>query len=61
LVKAEDVDAVLAAMRRTKYGEDAVIIGKVTGTGKAQVRLRTAIGGARLVDMLPGELLPRIC
>jgi hydrogenase expression/formation protein HypE len=61
LVKAEDAEAVVAAMRRTKYGEDAVIIGKVTGTGKAQVRLRTAIGGARLVDMLPGELLPRIC
>jgi hydrogenase expression/formation protein HypE len=48
-------------MKRDKYGGDAAIIGKVTRTGKSQVRLRTAIGGTRLVDMLPGELLPRIC
>ena len=61
LVKEGDAEAVLAAMRRTQYGEDAAIIGRVVGSGKAQVLLRTAIGGARLVDMLPGEMLPRIC
>ena len=61
LVKASDAEAVLAAMRRTRYGEDAAVIGRVTGSGKAQVLLRTAIGGTRLMDMLPGELLPRIC
>jgi hydrogenase expression/formation protein HypE len=60
-VKESDADKVLDIMKKTKYGEDAVVIGKVTGTGKAQVRLRTAIGGTRLVDMLPGEMLPRIC
>lgn len=60
-VKEDDADNILEAMKKTKYGEDAAIIGKVTGTEKSQVRLKTAIGGTRLVDMLPGEMLPRIC
>ena len=60
-VKAEDVDKVLSAMKKVNYGKDAVVIGKVIEAGKAQVRLKTAIGGTRLVDMLPGEMLPRIC
>lgn len=41
--------------------EDTTIIGRVLDTGRAQVRLQTAIGGTRLLDMLPGELLPRSC
>lgn len=60
-VKAEDVEKVLSAMKKVNYGKDAVVIGKVIEAGKAQVRLKTAIGGTRLVDMLPGEMLPRIC
>ncbi len=60
-VKESDADKILDVMKKTKYGEDATVIGKVVGTGKSQVRLRTAIGGTRLVDMLPGEMLPRIC
>jgi hydrogenase expression/formation protein HypE len=60
-VKESDAASVLAGMKKTKYGEDAAVIGKVIGTGKSQVRLKTAIGGTRLVDMLPGEMLPRIC
>jgi hydrogenase expression/formation protein HypE len=60
-VKASDAENVLAVMKKTKYGEDAALIGKVLGTRKSQVRLKTAIGGTRLVDMLPGEMLPRIC
>jgi len=60
-VKESDAEKVLDVMKKTKYGEDAVVIGKVVGTGKSQVRLKTAIGGTRLVDMLPGEMLPRIC
>jgi len=61
IVKADDADKILAVMRKTKYGEDSVIIGKVIQTKNPQVRLRTAIGGTRLIDMLPGEMLPRIC
>jgi hydrogenase expression/formation protein HypE len=60
-VPPEDAEAVLETMRRTRYGEDATIIGRVLDTGRAQVQLQTAIGGTRLLDMLPGELLPRIC
>lgn len=60
-VKESHADKVLAVMRKTKYGGDAAVIGKVIGSGKSQVRLKTAIGGTRLVDMLPGEMLPRIC
>jgi hydrogenase expression/formation protein HypE len=60
-VKESDADKVLSAMKKTKYGADAAILGRVIGTGKSQVRLKTAIGGTRLVDMLPGEMLPRIC
>ncbi|WP_417908643.1 hydrogenase expression/formation protein HypE [Candidatus Electronema sp. PJ] len=61
LVKDSDAAAILAAMQQTQYGQEAAIIGRVIGTGKAQVRLCTTIGGTRLVDMLPGEMLPRIC
>jgi hydrogenase expression/formation protein HypE len=60
-VKEGDAQNVLDIMKKTKYGEDAAVIGKVIGTGRSQVRLKTAIGGTRLVDMLPGEMLPRIC
>lgn len=60
-VNANDADAILNAMKKSNYGKDAVTIGKVTGDGKSQVRLKTAIGGTRLIDMLPGEMLPRIC
>jgi hydrogenase expression/formation protein HypE len=60
-VRENDANTVLDVMKKTKYGESAAVIGKVIGTGKSQVRLKTAIGGTRLVDMLPGEMLPRIC
>jgi hydrogenase expression/formation protein HypE len=60
-VKADDAEKILDAMKQTPYGRDAVVIGRVIDQGKSQVRMKTAIGGTRLVDMLPGEMLPRIC
>jgi hydrogenase expression/formation protein HypE len=60
-VKAEDAEKILSVMKQAPYGREAVVIGKVIDQGKSQVRLKTAIGGTRLVDMLPGEMLPRIC
>jgi hydrogenase expression/formation protein HypE len=60
-VKVEDAGKILAAMKLTQYGEAAQIIGSVISRGEPRVRLKTAIGGTRLVDMLPGEMLPRIC
>lgn len=51
----------LQAMRATRYGEEACRIGEVSASSPGQVTLRTAIGGTRLLDMLAGEMLPRIC
>ena len=60
-VRAEDAENIAQAMRRTRYGEEAVVIGRVAAGPPGQVRLKTMIGGARIVDMLAGEMLPRIC
>lgn len=54
----------LDRMRKNEYAKDARIIGKVEEAGKtmaAAVVLETALGGERLLDMLSGEQLPRIC
>jgi hydrogenase expression/formation protein HypE len=58
---AEDADAVLAAVREDPYGKDACIIGEVVEEAPGRVVMETAIGGTRIVDMLTGEQLPRIC
>jgi len=60
-VPRADADRVLAAMHTTKYGEDAVIIGEVLAEPKNRVLMKTAIGSTRVVDVLMGEMLPRIC
>jgi hydrogenase expression/formation protein HypE len=60
-VPAADAPAVLAAMRAHRYGAEAAVIGKAVADPRRRVLLRTAIGGTRIVDMLPGEMLPRIC
>ncbi len=60
-VAPEDADAVLAAMRRDPYGRDAALIGDVTAEHPGKVFMDTRIGGTRIVDMLTGEQLPRIC
>ncbi|MEJ1999519.1 MAG: hydrogenase expression/formation protein HypE [Maritimibacter sp.] len=49
------------AMRATEAGRDAVIIGKATEGQPGRVTMRTLFGGTRIVDMLVGEQLPRIC
>lgn len=54
-------DEVLAAIKEDEYGRDAVIIGEVTEGNPGMVYMKTAIGGERIVDMLTGEQLPRIC
>jgi hydrogenase expression/formation protein HypE len=51
----------LAALRSHPLGAAAALIGRVVGTHAGMVVLRTAIGGTRVVDMLPGDQLPRIC
>ena len=60
-VPPDQAEAALAAMRRTEAGQGACIIGRATEPGAVPVTLRTAFGGSRIVDMLVGEQLPRIC
>lgn len=61
VVPREKADQVLAAMRAHPAGEHAAIIGEVTEAPAGIVVLHTAFGGQRIVDMLVGEQLPRIC
>ena len=64
VVAADQADAALAAMKATKYGADAAIIGEVSAANPdrgPRVTLRTVFGGTRILDMLVGEQLPRIC
>ncbi len=60
-VPADAAKAVLQTMLRHPLGEQACQIGEVVATDTGRVFLRTRIGGHRLVDMLRGEQLPRIC
>lgn len=60
IVPENSAEAALEAMRRSPYGKEAARIGTVT-EGKAQVALQTRIGGRRLLGMLEGAQLPRIC
>jgi hydrogenase expression/formation protein HypE len=61
VVSAAAADAILKAMRKHKYGKDAAIIGEVIADHPGRVVLKTALGSTRIVDMLVGDLLPRIC
>lgn len=54
-------DKVLSAMRTHPLGNNAVIIGEVVADHPGTVIMKTRIGGSRVVDMLSGEQLPRIC
>ncbi|HTS89699.1 MAG TPA: hydrogenase expression/formation protein HypE [Gemmatimonadales bacterium] len=61
IVRPELGDAALAALRGHPLGRDAVLLGQVVKDHPGYVVLDTAIGGTRVVDMLPGDQLPRIC
>jgi len=61
MVAADAAAEIVETMRREPYGLEATIIGEVTAQPEGKVLLRTGIGGTRVVDMLAGELLPRIC
>ena len=61
VVAASDADDILAKMKQSPYAAEAVIIGEVTAEHKGKVVMKTALGASRIVDMLSGELLPRIC
>ncbi|MCK4816955.1 hydrogenase expression/formation protein HypE [bacterium] len=60
-VGPDHADNVLAVVRGNEYGKDANIIGEVVSDNPGRVFMKTLIGGTRIVDMLSGEQLPRIC
>lgn len=61
VVAPDDAERVVERMRQNKYGTEAAIIGEVREEHPGRVVMRTRLGASRIVDMLVGELLPRIC
>jgi hydrogenase expression/formation protein HypE len=61
VVAADAADEALAALRMTPGGENAALIGKVAPQPEGMVLVETAFGGTRIMDMLIGDPLPRIC
>jgi hydrogenase expression/formation protein HypE len=61
VVPPQDADGVLAAMRALPLGKDAAIVGQVVADHPGMVILRSRVGGQRVVTLLTGEQLPRIC
>ncbi|MEJ2759369.1 MAG: AIR synthase-related protein [Anaerolineales bacterium] len=57
----EDEQAVLEAIQSHPYGKEAVTIGEVVKEPAGRVIMKTLIGSHRVVDVLAGEMLPRIC
>jgi hydrogenase expression/formation protein HypE len=61
VVAPEYAESVLEALRRTEGGEEAAIIGEVREEPERMVLMHTGFGGTRMIDMLVGDPLPRIC
>ncbi|MDH5696029.1 MAG: hydrogenase expression/formation protein HypE [Dehalococcoidia bacterium] len=61
IVPAGDAEKVLKVMRANRYGKSAAIIGEVKAEHPGRVVMKTCLGASRIVDMLVGDLLPRIC
>jgi len=61
VVDGDAADHALAAMRAHPLGEQAAVIGHVTADPPGIVQIKTAFGGSRIVDLLVGDPLPRIC
>jgi hydrogenase expression/formation protein HypE len=61
VVAADAADAALAALRAHSLGKEAAAIGEVVPEPEGLVLLETSLGGTRIVDMLVGDPLPRIC
>ena len=61
IVSRRHAEAVLNVMKRHKYGKRSQIIAEVTAENPGRVLLKTRIGGTRILPMLTGEQLPRIC
>lgn len=61
IVDPRFAESVLEHMQQNRYGQESKIIGKVLETSEGMVLMKTTIGSTRVVDVLSGEILPRIC
>ena len=61
IVNEDDAGKILEVIKRNSYGENAAIIGNVQESPSRRVLLKTDFGSTRIVDLLTGEMLPRIC
>lgn len=61
IVPPDEAQAALNALHSHKYGKNAALIGYVSSEQPGRLLMRTTIGGTRLLDILAGEMLPRIC
>jgi hydrogenase expression/formation protein HypE len=61
IVPDEEAREIVDAMKNSKYGQEAVIIGEVQAAPQNRVLMKTSIGATRVIDVLMGEMLPRIC
>ncbi len=61
IVAAEAADEIVRGMRQHRYGGEAVVIGEVVDDHAGMVLMKTEIGGTRVLDVMFGEQLPRIC
>jgi hydrogenase expression/formation protein HypE len=61
VVDGGQAEAAMAALRAHPQGEQAAVIGRVTEGPAGIVQLKTSFGGTRIVDLLVGDPLPRIC
>jgi hydrogenase expression/formation protein HypE len=61
IVPDGDAARVIRAMQQNRYGKQACIIGEVRSENPGRVVMQTRIGASRIVDMLVGDPLPRIC
>ncbi|HNW89391.1 MAG TPA: hydrogenase expression/formation protein HypE [Bacteroidales bacterium] len=61
IVEGADTEKTLQIMKQNEFGKEASVIGKIVEDHPGKAILKTSIGGKRIIDMLAGEQLPRIC
>jgi len=61
VVDEHDAEKILATIKQNPYGKEASIIGEITAEHQGMAWLNTVVGGKRIIDMLSGQQLPRIC
>ena len=61
IVHPEDAGPVLEVMQGSRYGKQAAVIGRIEEAPRGRVLMETGLGSTRVVDVLSGEMLPRIC